>query len=230
MAQFFGVPGRIVLLTFLCFLAYTAGQDCSRRAAHFKKREQFVAKVSSWSNMREVVRESIGLIGFWMTLRYLLIYFLSYKPFKDDSFDRRHGTDTAGMVPTADLDIDDESTKWQSNLYLGSPARVTRHLIRSLAIDPADYTFIDYGSGKGRVLFAAAEFPFRQVVGVEISQALHAVAEKNLTQARERYRDMVWQRARIPAARGQSRASSLPSVRAGCAEANAGRDRSGQAR
>ncbi|MGI9289950.1 MAG: SAM-dependent methyltransferase [Gammaproteobacteria bacterium] len=135
--------------------------------------------IASWQNPVRVIRESIGLIGFWMTLRYLLIYLLSYKPFNDRSFDRRHGTDTGGMVPTQDLDIDDESTKWQSNLYLGSPDRVTRHLIRSLDIDPADYTFVDYGSGKGRVLFAAAEFPFKKVVGVEISQALHEVAERN---------------------------------------------------
>jgi SAM-dependent methyltransferase len=134
--------------------------------------------------MRQVVRESIGLIGFWMTLRYLLIYLLSYKPFNDGSFDRQHGTDTGGMVPTVDLDIEDASTKWQSNLYLGSPARVTRHLIRSLATNPADFTFVDYGSGKGRVLFAAADFPFRKVVGVEISQALHAVAEQNLVSYR----------------------------------------------
>lgn len=131
--------------------------------------------------MGRVIRESIGLIGFWMTLRYLLIYLLSYKPYTDRSFDRRHGTDTGGMVPTVDLDIEDESTKWQSNLYLGSPDRVTRYLIRSLQINPADYTFIDYGSGKGRVLFAAAEFPFRKVVGIEISRALHYVAERNLT-------------------------------------------------
>ena len=136
---------------------------------------------SSWQNMSRVIGESIGLIGFWMTLRYLLIYWLSYKPFNDRSFDRQHGTDTGGMVPTRDLDIDDESTKWQSNLYLGSPARVTRHLIRSLNIDYRDFSFVDYGSGKGRVLFTAAEFPFRKVVGVEISEELHRVAERNLS-------------------------------------------------
>ena len=130
--------------------------------------------------MRRVVRESIGLIGLPMTLRYLLIYWLSYNPFDDRSFDRRHGTDTGGMVPTSDLDIADEATKWQSNLYLGSPARVTRHLIRSLDIDCRDYTFVDYGSGKGRVALVAAEFPFRQVTGVEISRRLHNVAERNL--------------------------------------------------
>jgi SAM-dependent methyltransferase len=140
-----------------------------------------MADSSSWQDMRRVVRESIGLIGFWMTMRYLLIYFLSYKPFNDHSFDNQHGTNTSGMVPTQDLDITDATTKWQSNLYLGSPARVTRHLIHSLNIDCSEFTLIDYGSGKGRVLFAAAEFPFRQVVGVEISQDLHAIATANLT-------------------------------------------------
>ena len=143
-----------------------------------------MSKSASWQDTRRVIRESIGLIGFWMTLRYILIYWLSYKPFNDDSFDRKHGTDTGGMVPTADLDIDDNATKWQSNLYLGSPARVTHHLIRSLDIDCNKFTFVDYGSGKGRVLFAAATFPFRNVVGVEISQALHEVAEQNLTRYR----------------------------------------------
>jgi SAM-dependent methyltransferase len=130
--------------------------------------------------MRRVLRESVALIGFWMTLRYALIWLLSYKPFNDSSFDQRHHTDTDGMVPTRDLDIADPATKWQSNLYLGSPARVTRHLINSLAIDCKNYTFIDYGSGKGRALFVAAEFPFRRVVGVEISEQLHRVAEQNL--------------------------------------------------
>jgi SAM-dependent methyltransferase len=135
---------------------------------------------SSWQDTGRVVRESIGLIGFWMTLRYLLIYWLSYKPFNDSGFDRRHGTDTGGMVPSADLDIDDDATRWQANLYLGSPDRVTRRLLKSLDIDYPDYTFVDYGSGKGRALFVAAELPFRKVVGVEISADLHHIAEKNL--------------------------------------------------
>lgn len=130
--------------------------------------------------MRRVLRESLGLIGFWMTLRYLLIYCLSYKPFNDRSFDDAHGTDTSGLVPASALDIDDAATKWQSNLYLGSPPRVTRHIIDSLAVVPGEYSFIDYGSGKGRVLFTAAAYPFRRVIGVEISRVLHAAAEQNL--------------------------------------------------
>jgi SAM-dependent methyltransferase len=135
---------------------------------------------SSWGDMRHVLRESVALIGFWMTLRYALIWLLSYKPFNDSSYDRQHSTDTDGMVPTRDLDIADPATKWQANLYLGSPARVTRHIIDSLAIEHQNYTFIDYGSGKGRALFVAAEYPFGQVVGVEISAQLHRVAQQNL--------------------------------------------------
>lgn len=139
---------------------------------------------TTWSDTPRVIRESVRLLGVWMTLRYLLIWLLSYKPFDDRAFDKRHGTDTGGMVPTRDLDIADDAVKWQSNLYLGSPARVTRRIIDGLDIDPAEFTFVDYGSGKGRALFVAAEYPFREVVGVEISAALHAAAQVNL----QRYR------------------------------------------
>jgi cyclopropane fatty-acyl-phospholipid synthase-like methyltransferase len=46
--------------------------------------------------------------------------------------------------------------------------------------DYSQYTFIDVGSGKGRVLFVAAEYPFRKVMGVEFSNALHDDAVANL--------------------------------------------------
>ena len=48
-----------------------------------------------------------------------------------------------------------------------SPVRAinVRDSLHSLPIgNYSDYTFIDIGSGKGRVLFVAAEFPFRKVV------------------------------------------------------------------
>jgi cyclopropane fatty-acyl-phospholipid synthase-like methyltransferase len=44
----------------------------------------------------------------------------------------------------------------------------------------SQYTLIDMGSGKGRVLFVAAEYPFRKVMGVEFSNALHDEAVANL--------------------------------------------------
>ncbi|PCI31927.1 MAG: hypothetical protein COB54_08610 [Alphaproteobacteria bacterium] len=40
--------------------------------------------------------------------------------------------------------------------------------------------FIDYGSGKGRALLHASSWPFKEVIGVEISESLHKIACKNI--------------------------------------------------
>ena len=46
--------------------------------------------------------------------------------------------------------------------------------------DPAEFTFIDLGSGKGRTLLMATDYPFRKIVGVEILPALHRIAVENV--------------------------------------------------
>lgn len=47
-------------------------------------------------------------------------------------------------------------------------------------VDFTDYTFIDLGSGKGRALFLAAMYPFREVIGVEVQRELHEIAARNI--------------------------------------------------
>jgi SAM-dependent methyltransferase len=42
------------------------------------------------------------------------------------------------------------------------------------------YSFVDVGAGKGRALLLAAEFPFRKVIGVELSEELARTAQKNV--------------------------------------------------
>ena len=42
------------------------------------------------------------------------------------------------------------------------------------------FTFIDIGSGKGRTLLMASEYPFRKIVGVELIAELHGAAEENI--------------------------------------------------
>jgi SAM-dependent methyltransferase len=44
----------------------------------------------------------------------------------------------------------------------------------------SDFTFIDIGSGKGRVLLMASDYPFRQILGVELLPALHRIAQENI--------------------------------------------------
>jgi SAM-dependent methyltransferase len=47
-------------------------------------------------------------------------------------------------------------------------------------IDFSRFIFIDIGSGKGRVLLMAADYPFRRVIGVELLPELHRVAQENI--------------------------------------------------
>ena len=44
----------------------------------------------------------------------------------------------------------------------------------------ADFTFLDLGSGKGRTLLMASDYPFRRIVGIELLPNLHAIAQQNV--------------------------------------------------
>ncbi len=47
-------------------------------------------------------------------------------------------------------------------------------------VDFRDFTFIDLGSGKGRTLLMASDYPFRRIIGVELLPSLHKIAQENL--------------------------------------------------
>ncbi len=43
-----------------------------------------------------------------------------------------------------------------------------------------DFTFIDLGAGKGRVLLVASRFPFKRLIGVEFARELVETARRNI--------------------------------------------------
>ena len=45
-----------------------------------------------------------------------------------------------------------------------------------------DFTFVDLGSGKGRTLLMASDYPFRRIIGVELLPSLHQIAQENVRQ------------------------------------------------
>jgi hypothetical protein len=57
-------------------------------------------------------------------------------------------------------------------------------LHRQSHLDFRDFVFIDLGSGKGRTLLMASDYPFRRIVGVELLPELHRAAEENLSKYR----------------------------------------------
>ena len=66
--------------------------------------------------------------------------------------------------------------------YLPTRPSVVRQTLARLPIqNHQEYTFIDLGSGKGRILLIAAEYPFRKVQGLEIALELHREAKQNIS-------------------------------------------------
>jgi SAM-dependent methyltransferase len=53
-------------------------------------------------------------------------------------------------------------------------------LQRQTGLAFGDFTFVDLGSGKGRTLLMASDYPFRRIVGVELLSTLHSIAQENL--------------------------------------------------
>lgn len=65
-----------------------------------------------------------------------------------------------------------ENAKKGETLWVGRADLFTNDLHR--------HTFIDVGSGKGRVLLVASEYPFRKIIGVEFARDLHDIAVQNV--------------------------------------------------
>ena len=98
-------------------------------------------------------------------------------------FDREHGVDTdgrfGGWTYLSDLNI--LSSNWiDGNDYVAIEPIRFKHVLAGFDIAFEDYTFVDFGSGKGRALLLASEFPFRRILGLEFSPELHRTAEENI--------------------------------------------------
>jgi len=69
--------------------------------------------------------------------------------------------------------------------YQPTEPALFREMLASLTqanpnINLSECTFIDIGSGKGRVLLMAADYPFQRILGIELLPELHRVAKENL--------------------------------------------------
>jgi SAM-dependent methyltransferase len=94
-------------------------------------------------------------------------------------FDLRFGVDTAGSVNLSDLQIFSASREY-GNDYSAVDPRVLRQAINNLGIAYQEFVFVDFGSGKGRALLVASEFPFKRIIGVEFAPQLHTIAQENI--------------------------------------------------
>jgi len=70
--------------------------------------------------------------------------------------------------------------------YQPTEPALFREMLDGLAanshLDFRAFTFLDLGSGKGRTLLMASDYPFRRILGVELLPALDHIARENLRQ------------------------------------------------
>ncbi len=104
--------------------------------------------------------------------------------FEDQWFDRSRRIRTSGNVSLASAGILAAQHR-DSEFYMPARPRHIRQALRAVPRhDLSRFTYVDLGSGKGRTLFVAAEFPFRGITGVELSRSLHEQALANLRRFR----------------------------------------------
>jgi SAM-dependent methyltransferase len=104
-----------------------------------------------------------------------------YKRIRDeffvrDDFDRIHGTETSLLVHRWRLGIGSTAQRYQAT----SP-EVFARACQFLPSEAKTYPFFDLGCGKGRVLIMARECGFQRIVGVELSNPLIKICQRNLS-------------------------------------------------
>ena len=134
------------------------------------------------SKLKNLLRMAAGLLrerSWRRSVRSLRSALYDRRRARSAPFDDAFGTDTERKVTLADLDATggDVPALWR---YRPTPRDSFADIMRAIDVPFERTEFVDLGSGKGRALIMASEFPFRRVVGVELSPALHRVAERNI--------------------------------------------------
>jgi hypothetical protein len=70
--------------------------------------------------------------------------------------------------------------------YTPTPFATIKSVLAHLPQDVSNYTFVDYGSGRGRMILLASVRKFRKVIGIEFAETLHHAAELNIQRFRGR--------------------------------------------
>ncbi len=97
-------------------------------------------------------------------------------------FDVAYRVDTTGLVwgeALGEASGSEASQYWVTGYYGIAPSVFTAAL-EKLALDWPRFTFVDIGCGKGRAMLLAMRFPFRAILGVELSRELVDIANRNI--------------------------------------------------
>jgi hypothetical protein len=123
--------------------------------------------------------------GLWRLLyRTLRPAYVFFRDAGGRYLERRYGIETMRVIPLDELGLDAPDRVY----YRPTEWSTLPRILRRRDVGPDD-VFVDFGSGLGRVVFQAAlRYPFKRVVGVELSEELNRVAHGNVEHNRARLR------------------------------------------
>src|SRR5260370_37352264 len=130
------------------------------------------------------IRQSLKRRGLMETLRASIRYApyyagLSRFIYRDRMFDWKYGVETRSRVSLENLNISYESKRFWRNYCPSNPV-IFRTMRSLLKMKHEDFTFVDFGSGKGRAILMASELPFKRIIGIEFSETLNETARQNI--------------------------------------------------
>ena len=111
---------------------------------------------------------------------------LAFEDPRNTAFDKRYNIETAREEGLAEMGVPPNAVERGNRLYRVTWHRLIQKALSGLDIDIHRYTFIDYGSGKGKAMFVASTLPFKAIIGVGYARRLHEIATENC----RRYRNV----------------------------------------
>ena len=133
------------------------------------------------------VAATLGRSGRWLLWKVYTTAFRTRWLYRGKRFDASMGTDTSAWK--LGLRRNQQAIRQR----ISSPSRdditgffaiepvLTKKVLSALPINYSSFTFVDIGSGTGRGVLIASLFPFRRIIGVELSSELNQKAEENLS-------------------------------------------------
>ena len=96
-------------------------------------------------------------------------------------FDEHFGVETSGLI--YELPSGHQHDLYNNGYFAVAPSvfhAIMRAMLERLHLDFQRFSFVDLGSGKGRALLLASDYPFREIIGVELSPELDRIARANI--------------------------------------------------
>jgi hypothetical protein len=104
---------------------------------------------------------------------------LAFEDPRSRAFDQKHNVETAREEPLSDMGVSTDAVGRGNSVYRVTWGWLISKAMARLEIEPERYTFIDYGSGKGKAMLMASDLPFKTIIGLEYASQLHEIAVRN---------------------------------------------------